>query len=222
MPQLVFENADAAWICRRQGDWPAAAAVSGVIDQEDRYVVLRHMFVQQRIDTAAACARDAVVLGYARDDKTCLKIGVTGLGAWIGRRGRDDVVRAGLVRGDLDAVDIASYSLTSSSGIVVSFGNNFVINGLLIGTHTVTWTVTDECGNSSTCSFEITVVDDVVPVANCDLHTIVSLTNDGPNGITLVPASVFDDGSYDNCGPVTTSATAASRASTRATPASSP
>ena len=99
--------------------------------------------------------------------------------------------------------DIASYSLTSSSGIVVSFGNNFVINGLLIGTHTVTWTVTDECGNSSTCSFEITVVDDVVPVANCDLHTIVSLTNDGPNGITLVPASVFDDGSYDNCGPVT-------------------
>jgi len=99
--------------------------------------------------------------------------------------------------------DIASYSLTSSSGIVISFGNNFVINGLLIGTHTVTWTVTDECGNSSTCSFEITVVDDVVPVANCDQHTIVSLTNDGPGGITLVPASVFDDGSYDNCGPVT-------------------
>ncbi|MBK9105729.1 MAG: proprotein convertase P-domain-containing protein [Saprospiraceae bacterium] len=99
--------------------------------------------------------------------------------------------------------EIASYSLTSSDGVVVSFGNNFVINGLPVGTHTVTWTVYDECGNSSTCSFHITVVDDVVPVANCDLHTIVSLTNDGPSGITLVPASVFDDGSYDNCGPVT-------------------
>ena len=99
--------------------------------------------------------------------------------------------------------EIASYSLTSTEGVVVSFGNNYVINALPVGTHTVTWTVYDECGNSSTCSFNITVVDDVVPVANCDLHTIVSLTNDGPSGITLVPADVFDDGSYDNCGPVT-------------------
>lgn len=99
--------------------------------------------------------------------------------------------------------EIATYSLVSSSGVVVSFGNNFVINGLEVGTHTATWTVTDECGNSSTCSFQITVVDDVVPVANCDSHTTVSLTNDGPHGVTLVPADVFDDGSYDNCGPVT-------------------
>ena len=94
-------------------------------------------------------------------------------------------------------------SLTSTAGIVVNFGNNYVINQLPLGTHTVTWHVTDECGNHSSCSFEITVVDDVVPVANCDEHTIVSLTNDGPYGITLVPAHVFDDGSYDNCGPVT-------------------
>ena len=94
-------------------------------------------------------------------------------------------------------------SLTASAGIIVNFGNNFVINQLPIGTHTVTWHVVDECGNSSSCSFEITVVDDVVPVANCDHHTVVALTNDGPFGITLVPAHVFDDGSYDNCGPVT-------------------
>jgi hypothetical protein len=99
--------------------------------------------------------------------------------------------------------DIVSYALTSSAGTVVQFGNNFVINGLELGTHFVTWTVTDLCGNSSTCSFTITVVDDVVPVVSCDHHTIVGLTNDGPSGITLVPASVFDDGSYDNCGPVT-------------------
>lgn len=99
--------------------------------------------------------------------------------------------------------DIESFTLTSSGGDVFPIGNNFIINNLLIGTHTVTWTVADECGNSSTCSFTITVIDNVVPVANCDHHTIVSLTNDGPSGITLVPASVFDDGSYDNCGPVT-------------------
>jgi len=94
-------------------------------------------------------------------------------------------------------------SLTSSAGIVVNFGNNYVINQLPLGDHTVTWHVTDECGNHSSCSFTISVIDDVVPVANCDEHTIVALTNDGPYGITLVPAHVFDDGSYDNCGPVT-------------------
>jgi hypothetical protein len=99
--------------------------------------------------------------------------------------------------------DIVSYSLESVDGIIVQFGNNYVINGLELGAHYVTWTVTDLCGNSSTCTFIINVIDDVVPVANCDFHTIVSLTNDGPRGITLVPASVFDDGSYDNCGPVT-------------------
>lgn len=99
--------------------------------------------------------------------------------------------------------DVVSYSLSSSTGTIVQFGNNFVINGLELGTHYVTWTVYDLCGNSTSCTFTITVVDDVVPVANCDYHTIVSLTNDGPSGITLVPAEVFDDGSYDNCGPVT-------------------
>ena len=45
--------------------------------------------------------------------------------------------------------------------------------------------------------------DDVAPVPNCDEHTIVSLTADGPYGLTLVDASVFDDGSYDNCSEVT-------------------
>ncbi len=99
--------------------------------------------------------------------------------------------------------DVVDFSLYVSSGTVVQFGNNFVVNGLQLGTYPAIWTVTDQCGNSSTCSFNITVIDDVAPVANCDAHTIVALTNDGPSGITLVPASVFDDGSYDNCGPVT-------------------
>jgi hypothetical protein len=99
--------------------------------------------------------------------------------------------------------EIESFQLIASAGTVVSFGSNYVVNNLPIGTHIMTWIVSDECGNSNSCSFKITVVDDVVPVANCDAHTIVSLTNDGPGGITLVPATVFDDGSYDNCGPVT-------------------
>ncbi|MGB4846939.1 MAG: hypothetical protein WBP41_03425, partial [Saprospiraceae bacterium] len=99
--------------------------------------------------------------------------------------------------------DVVDFSLSVNGGTITQFGNNFVINGLLIGTYTAVWIVSDGCGNSSTCSFHITVVDDVAPVANCDAHTILSLTNDGPAGLTLVPATVFNDGSYDNCGPVT-------------------
>ena len=98
---------------------------------------------------------------------------------------------------------IKSYSLSSPEGTVVNIGPNAVINGLPIGTHTVIWTVTDECFNTSTCSIDITVIDNVPPVVNCQAHTIVSLTSDRPNGITLIPAAVFNDGSFDNCGPVT-------------------
>ena len=78
-----------------------------------------------------------------------------------------------------------------------------------IGMHTITYTATDACGNSDTdpagaavsvCSFEITVVDDVEPIAVCEQTTVVSL-----NFLDQVeiPASVFDDESYDDCGPVT-------------------
>ena len=94
-------------------------------------------------------------------------------------------------------------ALESADGLITALGNNYVINDLEIGDHIVTWIATDACGNSSSCSFTITVEDQTPPVPNCDLHTIVSLTIDGPQGITLVDASVFDDGSYDNCGPVT-------------------
>jgi hypothetical protein len=40
----------------------------------------------------------------------------------------------------------------------------------------------------------------VPPVTICESFHVVSLTLDEP---TLVPALVFDDGSYDNCGPIT-------------------
>ncbi|MBK8829716.1 MAG: T9SS type A sorting domain-containing protein [Saprospiraceae bacterium] len=99
--------------------------------------------------------------------------------------------------------NITSYKLTSSAGVVVQVGNNYSIKELPIGTHTVTWTVTDECYNSSTCSSLIRVADSVPPVVSCHQHTIVGLTSDRVNGLTIVPADVFDDGSFDNCGPVT-------------------
>lgn len=72
--------------------------------------------------------------------------------------------------------------------------------GIPLGIHTVTYTVDDNCGNQSTCQISVTVIDDEVPQAVCDEITNVSLTT---TGITMVPAATFDDGSHDNCAPIT-------------------
>ncbi|NJN53141.1 MAG: hypothetical protein HC809_16670, partial [Gammaproteobacteria bacterium] len=89
--------------------------------------------------------------------------------------------------------------------------------------HTVIYTATDDCGNTSTCSFSLVVRDFVPPVAACDEHTIVSIGVDDPYdcygpagfqdvppaltacegaGVTWVKAKTFDDNSYDNCANV--------------------
>ncbi|MCB9316679.1 MAG: hypothetical protein H6569_11115 [Lewinellaceae bacterium] len=70
---------------------------------------------------------------------------------------------------------------------------------LPIGEHIVYYFSEDACGASSSCSFKIKVEDQVPPVAACDEITQVSL---GIDGMVFVNASTFDDGSYDNCGPV--------------------
>ncbi len=68
--------------------------------------------------------------------------------------------------------------------------------GLGLGNHLITYQVTDICGNVSTLQVTITVVDVTNPVGVCDEITSVSLDN---NGKAEVLASVFDDGSHDNC-----------------------
>ncbi|MCB9284939.1 MAG: T9SS type A sorting domain-containing protein [Lewinellaceae bacterium] len=85
--------------------------------------------------------------------------------------------------------------------ISVSFGGTGNTHyNVPVGTHVVTYTGMDECGNISTCITLLNVVDDDPPVAVCDEYTVVSLTS---SGTAVVPASNLDDGSYDNCGGVT-------------------
>jgi large repetitive protein len=49
-----------------------------------------------------------------------------------------------------------------------------------VGVTTVTYTVTDECGNSTTCSFTVTVQDDEAPVINCPPTITVSCISEVP------------------------------------------
>ena len=68
--------------------------------------------------------------------------------------------------------------------------------GLGLGNHVITYEATDICGNINTLQVTVTVVDITAPVAVCDEITNVSLDN---NGQAEVFASVFNDGSHDNC-----------------------
>ena len=70
------------------------------------------------------------------------------------------------------------------------------VNNLPIGIFNVIYTVTDDCGNSASCTSSITVIDDVEPYPVCDEFTSTSISSDGT---ARVFASVLDDGSSDNC-----------------------
>ncbi|MBK9337937.1 MAG: hypothetical protein IPM98_15890 [Lewinellaceae bacterium] len=70
---------------------------------------------------------------------------------------------------------------------------------LPVSQHIVAYFAEDACGVSSYCTFTLTITDSVPPVVACDEITQVSL---GIDGMALVNALTFDDGSYDNCGPI--------------------
>ena len=65
-----------------------------------------------------------------------------------------------------------------------------------IGTTTVTYTATDNAGNSSTCSFTITVNDTEVPVISCPADITVSMDPGSCSANLNIP----NPSSSDNCG----------------------
>ncbi|MEM6963465.1 MAG: HYR domain-containing protein [Bacteroidota bacterium] len=69
-----------------------------------------------------------------------------------------------------------------------------------LGDHTVTYVATDACGNISTCEYTFSVVDLTAPIAICDENTVAGI---GSDGVAIIEALTFDDGSYDNCGNLT-------------------
>lgn len=87
-----------------------------------------------------------------------------------------------------------TYNISYGSGFLTTNGG---LAQLPVGVTTVEYRVFDNCGRvSDVCEVDVTVRDMTPPVTICDLHTTVSLTN---TGLAKVPATVFDDGSYDEC-----------------------
>jgi hypothetical protein len=74
----------------------------------------------------------------------------------------------------------------------------FLFNCTNLGANTVTLTVTDQSGNSATCTAIVTVVDNIPPTAQCQNLTLPL----GAGGTATLAASLVNNGSTDNCGIV--------------------
>lgn len=65
-----------------------------------------------------------------------------------------------------------------------------------LGLTTVTWTVVDGSGNTSTATQLVNIVDNILPIIN--VNDITVIIND--NGSTTITVSDVDNGTTDNCG----------------------
>ena len=61
------------------------------------------------------------------------------------------------------------------------------------GTTLVTWTATDEAGNSSECTSVVTITDDVPPVLSCPVPLVVETTQGCSYDGAIEPATATDD-----------------------------
>lgn len=80
------------------------------------------------------------------------------------------------------------------------FGSGFgPFYGIPEGQHLITYTAEDACGNQSTATTMVTVLDNTPPQAICSADLQVALS---ASGLGLVQATTIDAGSFDNCSPV--------------------
>lgn len=80
------------------------------------------------------------------------------------------------------------------------FGSTVSLNNVPKGIHVSTFTITDSCGNSSTCQTVTVVEDNETPVAVCDGLKILALPY--PSGTITLDAEAFNAGSSDNCSAI--------------------
>jgi hypothetical protein len=99
----------------------------------------------------------------------------------------------------IDACSGTTFTVNASDGALTFQNGIYFLSNLPLGTHTISYTATDECLRSSTCSVAVTVFDGIEPIAICNEDLNISI---GGSGYAEVSAADIDEGSYDNCGPV--------------------
>ena len=96
-----------------------------------------------------------------------------------------------------------TYVLKLNGQVIDPVNGEYPLPALGIGQYQIVWEVRDDCGNLATCESTINLYDSTPPTAYCDAHTTIAINNQDPMGVALLPATTLDDGSFDNCGPVT-------------------
>ncbi len=118
----------------------------------------------------------------------------------------------GLIEGTATATDdctladklVWSYAIDADNNGTVDFtgNNNTFSRQVNFGKSKITWTVSDECGNSKTCSTVVEVQDKKKPTPYC-LSEIVTVIMQSTGSIEIW-AKDFNLGSSDNCSKDTT------------------
>ncbi len=138
----------------------------------------------------------------------CSRVDSLGVKIFVYDQYTNELIATQVVSGTLSDFPNNNYWTSDTLGV---FGTT---QCLPVGTHRVEYLAKDACGNYSTCSFYLTVQDYIPPVATCTQFTTVAIGGDDPDdcyvsneacqaaGVTWVPASAFNQGSYDNCNGV--------------------
>jgi uncharacterized protein YrzB (UPF0473 family) len=102
---------------------------------------------------------------------------------------------ASITVGDIDNASTDACGIASTTIDVTDF------TCADVGANTITLTVTDVNGNTSTCTTIVTVEDNVAPIANCAAPFTIQLD---ANGMASITVGDIDNGSTDACGIVST------------------
>ncbi len=89
-----------------------------------------------------------------------------------------------------------SFNITYPDGFVSDITE--ITRTLGLGEHEIILEAVDDCGQVSTCSFMVTVLDDLNPIAIVTNGLTVALTSNEQT----ISANQLDNGSFDSCGPV--------------------
>lgn len=138
------------------------------------------MTVTDASGNSSTCTATVTVTDVTAPIALCKNITVA-----LNPSGQANITAADIDNGSSDACGIATMTVSNTS---------FDCSNL--GTNTVTFTVTDNNGNTSNCTSTVTVEDNTAPVVSCKDITVAL----DVNGNASITASSIDNGSTDNCG----------------------
>lgn len=135
----------------------------------------------------STCSADVTINDVTAPNAVCQDVTVN-----LDAAGNGSITTGDIDNGSSDACGIASMTLSQTT---------FTCTDITTNPNSVTLSVTDVNGNSSTCSANITVVDAIAPVALCQNPTIYL----DATGTATLSVNDIDNGSSDACGIATSS-----------------